>query len=244
MSIESKKYVANVEDIRKLTRENVDAEQNLASTRKLYFQALVGTTRAELVPGKSSSREQALVLRAVHDRFYVGVLEVINVKDSPRVGPDERKRRTAERNAKSNFARSAFGTIRRWLMADHDITTLNPATLTEQQLRKETPIAAARRKANAKQAQKRVSSLVEKILAQARQLANANPAEARAVLDSVVTRMTRELFAGADAVAPTNDPSVAAKESRPLKVGKVVFWPSAAPANGEARRERLPRIAA
>lgn len=228
MSIESKKYVANVEDIRKLTRENVDAEQSLASTRKLYFQALVGTTRAELT-GKEDSREQAISLRIVHDRFYAGVLEVIGMKDSARLGPDEKKRRTAERNAKSNFARSVFGAVRRWVLAGHDLATLSPVTATEQQLRKETPIAATRRKGNAKQAQKRVGSLVEKILTQARQLANANPAEARAVLDSVVTRMTKELFAGADAVAATSDPGVAAKESRPYKHGKDIFWPVVAP---------------
>lgn len=228
MSIENKKYVASVEDIRKLTRENVNAEQSLASTRKLYFQALVGTTCAELPSGKDS-KEQAIALRAVHDRFYVGVLEVINAKDSPRLGAKQRKRRTAERNAKSNFARSAFGTIRRWLLAGHDLATLNPATLTEQQLRKETPIAATRRKANTKQAQKRVGSLVEKILTQARQLANTNPVEARAVLDGVVTRMMKELTAGADSVAPTSDASVASKERIPLKIGKDIFWPAVAP---------------
>lgn len=225
MSIESKKYVANLEDIRKLTRENVEAEQSLASTRKLYFQALVGTTRAEL-PSGMDSKEQANALRAVHDRFYVGVLEVINTKDvvdSPRLGPDEKKRRREERNAKSNFARSAFGTIRRWLLAGHDLATLNPAVLTEQQLRKETPIAASRRKPNTKQAQKRVGSLIEKIIAQTRQLANANPADARAVLDNVMTRLTKEM-AKADGVTSANAPDVAPK-GRAVRNGRVGIFP-------------------
>lgn len=242
MNIEANKFVASVNDIRKLTRENMESEQSLASTRKLYFQALVGTTRAELASGKDS-REQAAALRAVHNRFYVGVLEVITTKEvaeAPRLGPEEKKRRRLARNARSNFARSAFGTIRRWLLSGHDLTTLNLATLTEAQLRKETPIADRRRKASPRQAQKRVGALVNKILAQARQLANANPTEARAVLDGVVSRMTQELFAGAD-VVPTKDPEVAAKEHRPFQAGKTMFWPTAAQ---DVRRERALKIAA
>lgn len=223
MSIENKKYVASVEDIRKLTRENVNAAQSLASTRKLYFQSLIGTTLAELPKGKDS-REQAVALRAVHSRFYVGVLSVINTKDlaeTPRLGPDEKKRRREERNAKSNFARSAFGTIRRWILAGHDLATLSPAAVTEQQLRKQTPIAASRRKANPKQAQKRVGSLVSKILAQARQLANADPVEARAVLDSVVNRVTQELVKVGD-ITGASAPAVAPR-GRAVRKGQGIF---------------------
>lgn len=229
MNTKADKYVASVEDIRKLARENLNSQLSLASTRKRYFELLLGTTTAQIkAAGDDDAKKPPDVLKAVHKEFYAAVLEIVatpELADVPRLSTEERKRRAKERNQKSNYARSAFGTIRKWMKAPrHDITALNPAAVKESQLRKETPNVA--RKISAKRTSRRVNTLVKGILKETRLLLNANPEEARAILGEVANKVTQELFTGD--VTATTQPDIATKESRPLRLGKNLFWPTAA----------------
>lgn len=234
MSIETKQYIATVDDIRKLVRQGVNAEQGLASTRGLYFRTLIGTCQAEL----GADTDQLKALKALHKRFYPVVLEAVTTPDiaaANHIAPEEKRRRALERNRRSNFARSAMGTIRRWLqVSGHDLRTLKPAKASKAQLEADTPKKAGSRKMVPEKAQERVRVVLERMLTMTRALADAAPEVARETLNEALNRIGQELFAGA--VTPTTNPVVSTQERRPLRVGKAVFWPTESQI---LRRQRL-----
>lgn len=241
MTIETNGYVATVKDIQALARDAVEAGQGLEGTRATYLRALIGTVQAELKAEKGI--EALAALSAVHKRFYEAVLGIVvtaDIQDTGRLKPEEKKRRALERNRRSNFARSAYSTLKAWLKVEgHDIADLIAAKATKGQLIEQTP--RAKRKAHAMDPAKvraRVEVLVDKVIDQTKGLAGADPTEARAVLDAALQRIAKALFDGA--VQPTTDAQTAAREHRPLRAANVMFWPTETPV---IRRSRI-RLAA
>lgn len=238
MSIESKGYVASIDDIRTLAQKSANAVTTIATTRGVYLRALVFTARSELKNGEAVPAQLA-ALRAVHSRFYPAVLEAVTTSDiarAPRASSEERHRRALERNRRSNFARSSYSTIRTWLKAGgHSLFSLKP-TFTKGQLDAEVPAKEAR-KVTPEKIKSRVDGLVKRLLEQTRTLAGISPEQGRAVLDEAMNRLAQELFAGA--VQATTDANVAAAEHRPLRAGKHVFWPTESQV---VRRHRMSKL--
>jgi hypothetical protein len=236
MTIESKNFIATVEDIKELARSALGA----TAAQGTYLSALLGTAQAEIRGAKAQEEGSELkALTIVHKRFYAAVLEIVitpDLADAPRLKQAEKTRRSLERNRRSNFARSAYSTIRAWAKAaGHDLMALKPDKVTKAQLTAETPKRhTATRAPKPEKIQAKVDALVESLLNSTRQLAHADPVQARTVLDSAMQKLARELFQGA--VQPTNDPIIAAKEHRPLKAANTMFWPTETQV---IRRQRL-----
>lgn len=239
MKIETKKFVATEADIKQLTQDYIRANDGLVSTRSTYLRALIGTTQSE---AHSTPADAPKVLQSVQARFFAVVLATVTadgeLSDHHRLKPEERTRRSLERNRRTNFARSAYSTIRRWALAGHDIMSLSAAKVTKNQLRDETPVKKVKRKVTPDIARARADASIERVLQATRALANDDPMQARAVLDEAMQKIARELFQGA--IAPTTDAAVAVREHRPLKAAGGTFWPTESQV---MRRQRLSKAA-
>lgn len=213
-----------VAEIRTLARQTVDGRQQTLSARGAYFRALVETAQAEL-GGKAGQEGQLAAVRHVHRRFYPVVQEATTTPDiahSVKAPPAERKRRALERNRRTNFARSAYGTIRRWLRADgHDLMKLDSQKVTKSQLLKEAP--PTRKHALTKERmQARADKFIGGLLGFTRQLAKVDQAQAATVANDAIEQLVKLLAANARG---TKDAKVAAQEQRPLYLAGKVFWP-------------------
>lgn len=215
-------------EVRAIARQTVEGRKAIAVGRGSYFRALVETTQVEL-GGKADQAGQLAALKAVHKRFYPIVQEATTTEDiavSPRAAPAERKRRALERNRRTNFARSAYGTIRRWLRApDHDLMKLDAAKTTKSQLRDDAP-PTRKHALTPERVQARAGKLIEGLVAYTRQVAKTDQAQATIVLRAAMDRLFKQLTAGVQA---TTDASVSVHESRPLRVGRAVFMPAEMP---------------
>lgn len=212
-------------EIRALARQTVDGRQAIATARGAYLRALVETSQAEL-GGKADQAAQLAALKTVHRKFYPVVQEATTTDDiahSSKVAPAERKRRALERNRRTNFARSAYGTIRRWLRAEgNDLMKIDAKTVTKSQLLSEAP--PTRKHALTKdRVQARANKLIGGLLGFTRQIARMDQAQAASVANDAIEQLVKLLAATATA---TRDAKVAAQEQRPLQVGGNLFWPT------------------
>lgn len=140
MSLESKHYVATLEDVAEITRDVIDAQKKGSEGRATYLRALIATTQAELGQhprqraadiGKLTEEErleQLKALEAVGLRFYGAVVKAAKEKIT---GPD---RGGLELNRRTTFARTSLSAIRRWVKAGNDITSLVAARTTKASL--------------------------------------------------------------------------------------------------------------
>lgn len=104
-----------------------------------YLRSLVGTTRATIEADKvdHDTRAHANVAKRVHGLFYPDILRGVTTPDIQHVngiGAAESRRRSLERNQRSNFARSADSTLRKWIEAGGDVTRLDPKIVTKSSL--------------------------------------------------------------------------------------------------------------
>lgn len=214
-----------VGDIRTLARQTVDGRQQIATARGAYFRALVETAQTELA-GKSSQEAQLAAVKHVHRRFYPVVQEATTTPDiavSVKSPLAERKRRALERNRRTNFARSAYATIRRWLRAPgHDLMKLDSEKVTKSQLLSEAPPTRKHALTSAR-IQARAGKLIGGLVGFARQIAKADQAQAAVVVNEAIEQLVKLL---ASTASMTTDARVAANEQRPLKVAGRVFWPT------------------
>lgn len=138
MSLESKNYVATLEDVARITRDVLEAHKLRTGGVATYLKALIATTQSELgenprqrAPisnGKLSAEEtaeQLAVLETVGARFYGAVVKAAKEKIE---GPD---RGGLILNRRTGFARSSMTSIRRWVKAGNDITSLVAARTTK-----------------------------------------------------------------------------------------------------------------
>jgi hypothetical protein len=148
MSLESKHYLASPTDVEAITRSVLEAQTKNSGGRATYLMALIATTQHALgiaprqrqAPnsGKISRelREKHLAaLDAQNEIFYAAVMKAAREILGANIDPIELNRRT-------NFARSAVSTVRRWIRIGNDITTLVAAKTTKSSL----AVAARREK--------------------------------------------------------------------------------------------------
>lgn len=227
MTIESKGYVATTEDITALAKSLYAATATLLNGRTTYLRALVGTTIKELggkprtVPARgrkpATSPEttglQLQALETVHMRFYEAVEQVAML------GLPNTKDRALELNRKTNFARTAMSSIRAWIKAGNDITTLPVAQVTKRSLLVERAIRPKSATRLRRALEVRSKSFVAALL----ELAETDKAAALGELELLMGQMAAQAVAlGATAVT---SPARASKEHRPYKTGGRVFVP-------------------
>lgn len=185
-----------VADIRALARRAVEGRTAVLEARGEYLRALVGSAQLELA--KTPDLNHMAAVKAVHRKFYPVVQEATatpDIKLDKKQAPAERKRRALERNRRTNFARSAYGTIRRWLRAPgHDLTKLDAMKVTKSQLLNEAP--PTRKHALTPQRIKaRADRLVDQLVGFAKQVAKADAEQAMTVLREAMDRLSKQLEA-------------------------------------------------
>jgi len=214
-------------DIRKLAKRTVDGRTAIATSRGEYFRALIETTQADLKNGgpDQTAAVQLAALKAVHRRFYPVVQEATTTKDiehAERLSKAESRRRSLERNRRTNFARSAYGTIRRWLRAPgHDLLKLNAQGVTKSQLLTEAP-PTRKHALTPERVQAKADRLIGGIVGFAEQVAKSDRAQAANLVHEIVQRLYQKVLG----LQPTKNASVATNEGRPLIVGRKVFLPA------------------
>ncbi|HEV2178369.1 MAG TPA: hypothetical protein VGU20_31225 [Stellaceae bacterium] len=210
-------------EIRALARQTVDGRKQIATARGAYLRALIETAQAELA-GKSDQEAQLTAIKHVHRQFYPVVQEATTTPDiahSDRLPRAERRRRALERNRRANFARSAYGTIRRWLRAEgHDLMKLNAPTVTKSQLLNEAP-PTRKHALTPERVHARARKLTGALLGFTRQLAKIDQAQATSIANEAIEALVKFLASPAKA---TTDAQVAVSEQRPLRMGQKVFW--------------------
>lgn len=209
-------------EIRTLARRTVEGRQQTLEARGAYFKALVETAQTEL---KAVQGDQLAAVRAVHRKFYPIVLDAVTTPDIAKVdklSKQERTRRSLERNRRSNFARSAYGTIKRWLRADgHDLMKLDPEKVTKSQLLQQAP--PPKKHALTKQRiDARAGKLIGGLSGYVRQIAKVDQDQAAGIVNDAIEQLVKLLVS---TVKVTRDARVASSEQRPLQVGSKMFWP-------------------
>lgn len=202
-------------DIRKLARNAAQGD----TSRGAYLRALIETAQAE--------GGTVAALKATHARFYPVVQAAVITPDiapANRAAAPERKRRALERNRRSNFARSAYATVRRWLKVEgHDLMALKAVSVTKSQLLAEAPPAKSRT-LTPERAQARANAMTKRLLDFTKQIAKTDRVQAAEVINGCMQQLAQSMFTGAHA---TTDVAVARAEHRPLRVGRATFWPMA-----------------
>lgn len=195
MTLESKSYVAQDEDIAALTQSLVDAQSTLGNGNTTYLRALIATAQQALGAqprvraGKIKKLDEASIaahlaaLTTVHDRFYAVVLRVC--------GADKPTQR--ELNRRSNFARTAVYALRVWVKAGNDMTALAAARTSKVMLRvvgrrHVRPLSVKRLMSRA---EKQSKACVSALLA----LGQEHPAEAAQELELLMAQLTDQLGA-------------------------------------------------
>jgi hypothetical protein len=129
-SLETRHYVATLEDVAAITREVIAAQKSGQQSRNTYLSAVIATTQKELgerprlrsaSPMKLSEEERAeqlAALESVGERFYGAVVKAAREL----IGGADRGGR--ELNRRTTFARTSLSAIRRWVKAGNDITSL------------------------------------------------------------------------------------------------------------------------
>lgn len=216
----------SITEIRQLARQTVEGRYQISTARGAYFRALVETAQADL-GGKAGQEGQLAAVRAVHRKFYPIVQEATTTPDiehSPKSPPAERKRRALERNRRTNFARSAYGTIRRWLRANgNDLMKLDAQKVTKSQLLNEAPPTRPHTW-TPKRVKARSRNLIDGLLVFTRQVAKEDQEQAKGVVNDAIEQLIKLTARLGAERKVTTDARVAAEESRPLRVGGKTFW--------------------
>ena len=196
MSLESKHYVASPTDVEAITRSVLEAQSKNSGGRATYLIALIATTQQALGatprqrqaanPGKISRelREKHLAaLESTNEIFYAAVDKAAREVLGASVDPIELNRRT-------NFARSAVSTVRRWIRVGNDITTLVASKTTKSSL----AVAAKREKQTSpKVLTNRVRKYGDRFLINVVKLGESDSAIAREALEDAKARIQQTL---------------------------------------------------
>lgn len=218
----SKAWTAS--DIRSLARQTVDGRQQLATARGAYFRALVET--AQTKPGsKAGQKGQRTAVRAVHREFYPIIQKTIATDAILVAAGFPPKGVALERNRRLNFARSAHGTIQRWLRADgHDLMKLDPLKVTKSQLLSEAP-PTRQHALTPKRIKARADKLIGGLLTYTRQIAKVDPVQATNTVNDALEQLIKLSARIGVERKTTTDATVASREMRPLRVGSNTYWP-------------------
>lgn len=229
-TLESRGYVATDDDITAIARTVLTAHDEAATGRASYLRTLIATTQSEMgvkprmrASAKPTKLEQSQIdaqlasLEEVHKRFYELVFEAAEAAI-----PSGTKDRGIEVNRRTNFARTAMSIVRRFVRAGNDLTVVVPARATRDSLRvadttiRTVPTSSLKRKAEAQS-----KALMATVIG----LADADRKVALEELTLLLNQVTDQMMRLG--VTPTKDASQATEESRPLRVGKSLFIPTA-----------------
>lgn len=181
-----------IADIRTLARQTVDGRHQTNTARGEYFHALVGTAQAEL-GGKAGSEGQRAAVRAAHRKFYPVVQEAIATDAIIAAAGFARKDIALERNRRLNFARSAHGTIQRWLRAEgHDLMKLDAQKVTKSQLLNDAP-PTRKHALTSKRIKARAGKILDGLLGFTRQVAKHDQDQAAAIITQAISQLEKLL---------------------------------------------------
>lgn len=214
--------------IRELTTGYIESITTIETTRVTYLKVLVEETQRELGapirknnarPHKIAPEETARQLGAlstVHERFSVIVNEVVekSLADVPA------KERVAERNRRSNFARTAVYAVRLYVRAGKDLTALAPAKVSKSTLA--VPVAPKTR--SPRRLRTRVERASKAFVTALLELSESDKTAAIAELDTLIGIMANQL--AALGVPMASDAKHAAAEHRPFQQGSTLFVPT------------------
>ncbi len=184
--------------------------------RVSYLRALVSTTQENLKKGQEPTTQLA-ALMAVHERFYALVLAA-----AEEFVPKGTKDRGVELHKRANFARTSLSALRGHVKAGGDIATLIATKTTKASLRVRKgptkPPSAARLK-------KRTETVSKTFMATLMELSDADKAAAIEEIQLIIGQLSTQLISMG--VVATKDAAEASIEHRPLKIGKMLFMPTA-----------------
>lgn len=196
--------------IRELARQAVQGRQAVATARGEYLRALIGSAQVaiEEVGNKIDQAAQMVAIRTVHRHFYPIVQEATTTPDiklDKKASPAERKRCALERNRRTNFARSAYGTIRRWLRApNHDLMKLDARAVTKSQLLEEAP-PTRKHALTTQRIHARADRLIDQLVGFAKMVAKADPEQSVWVVEAALQKLHK---------------LVGTKDGRPTRIGR------------------------
>lgn len=220
-TLETRSFVATPADVESVARQHITGMQVPAT----YLRMLIATTQSELGVeprqrtaariGKLDADTLTLhltALDAVHDRFYTIVLRVAQ----------ESYKGARERNAATNFARTAVSTLRSWIRANHDIRDLAAARATKESLRRATPTRSRAGPRRTRGLVKRLQTMTTRLDELIANVPEDNRPEVRAAVEAAIQKLAAHLMAWGG--PPAREPVVAAREHRPLKTRAGTFW--------------------
>lgn len=229
-SLESRHYVAGPADIEAIAIRVLQAAETAGGGQTTYLKAFTATVQNELdspprgrdVPLERLSAADIPVhlaaLEKVDALFYLTVkkaaAKMLATKD-----PLELNRRT-------NFARSAKATLRRFIAAGFDIRTRAAARVTKASLAEAVPTPkGARRVASPKVLTNRTRKALDDFNSKMQALVGADKVAARKLLEAAGARIA-ETLASLEGASPTRDLRKARKQRRPFKSDGTTFFPA------------------
>lgn len=144
--ITSRGFLASPLDIEALARDRQHTMEHESKVLGTYLRILIAKT-AHGVKGKHTKGEKLNkadrkahleCFTTANDVCYAAVMRAVITADIAPVdiaSPDETRRRTLERNRRTNFARTAASAVRGFIQAGGDVRDLDVATVTKRQLR-------------------------------------------------------------------------------------------------------------
>lgn len=222
------KLITTPEGIFTLTRTILKARGTADAGGQTYFHALIAATQQELgteprernATGRAPRlteegvATQLTALSAVHTRFYQSVLRACS-EDLP-----GGTARALELNRRSNFARTAMGTVRRWIKAGGNITTVAAQRASKRTLQVLSRPRAATPKLLARRVERGITELIE----DTGQLAQADRAAAVTQLQTAISALAEKLNS-IEGHTATRDPVQALAQHRVLKTKAGMFYP-------------------
>lgn len=143
--IESAHYVVTDAQVEALAHDMYTTNTRAQRIDGVYLRVLLAECQSKLGPASPKRRKstgdidaQMVVLDAAHDRFYAAVLRGVTTPDvaaDASLEPDERQRRSLERNRRSIFARTAKSTLATYVRAGGDLRSVNVDKATKALLR-------------------------------------------------------------------------------------------------------------
>lgn len=196
MSIESKGYLATPADIGALTKAILAGQSAAEHGKGTYLKSLVAVTTEELgAPARAHAMKaprlkaegvvlQLTALEAVHKRFYEAVVAAASEHLPP-----GKSGRAKELNRRTNFARSAFSTVRGYIKAGNDVTALVAARVVKAALAVPRQVRAMTPKRLKTRVEKQAKDLVSTLIA----LGERDQRTAAAELETLMGQLTDQL---------------------------------------------------
>lgn len=192
---------------RELGRINAASDKVSGRVAGSYLRLLTAAAQASMSAGWTDA---ALAVCTVNSFYYPKVVEGVTTPDivpDKSDAPEERKRKTLERNSRSNFARTAASTLVGWIKAGGDLSTLDPMTVTKSQLARETserrraataavPAGTPRTAKTATDLEHAANRAFHVLQRRLKRVRESNPAVARALAEKAVEILTTKFVTG------------------------------------------------